>query len=267
MNNSKVVFIIGASSGIGLAVAKKLIKEGHKVYCGARRICPVDEVKSLIVDVVKPETVEVAVKQIIDENGRLDWFVYSAGFSMASPVEYVNEEDYKYLYEVNFFGALRSLKLILPQMRKLGYGRIALIGSMGGLIPIPYDAYYSSSKSALMMLGKNLNLETKRYNIRTVTVLPGGTQTHFTFKRKVYPSNEVGGYYAEMDKSVEILADTELNGMKVNAVANTVVKALKCTCQASFVASGFMNKATLLINKLALDKFIQWVVRMMFKLK
>ncbi len=267
MNKQRVVFIIGASSGIGYETAKILADNGHIVYCGARRNCDNDKVKSIILDVTKPETVKKAVEEIINDNGRLDWFVYSAGFSMASPVEYAEEGDYKYLYEVNFFGALRSLKLILPHMRKNGYGRIALIGSMGGIVPIPYDAFYSSSKAGLAMLAKGVNLETKGFDIRCVTVLPGGTATHFTFKRKVYDSAEVGAYGTDLDKSVEILAETELNGMKAKAVAKTVIKALKCPISSSLKASGIMNKMIYAVYKFTPDCFVQWVVKTMFKLK
>lgn len=267
MDKKRVVFIIGASSGIGYETAKMLADEGHTVYCGARRKCDYDKVKSIILDVANPETVEKAVEQIINENGHLDWFVYSAGFSMASPVEYAEESDVKYLYEVNFFGILRSLKLILPHMRKSGYGRIALVGSMGGIIPIPYDAFYSSSKAGVAMLAKSVNLECKRFDIRCVTVLPGGTATHFTFKRKVYDSSKVGAYDSDLENSVDVLAQTELSGMKAKSVAKTVKKALSCPFSHSLKASGFMNKMTYAVYKFAPDCFVQWIVRTMFKLK
>lgn len=267
MNKQRVVFIIGASSGIGYETAKKLIEKGHKVYCGARRNCDLEGVKSIILDVANPETVDRAVQEIIEENGRLDWLVYSAGFSMASPIEFAKEEDYKYLFEVNFFGALRTLQIVIPHFRKNGYGRIALIGSMGGAIPIPYDAFYSSSKAALSMLAKNVNLETKRFDIRCVTVLPGGTATHFTFKRKVYDSKEVGAYRTDLDNSVEVLAETELSGMKARSVAETVYKALNCCCSSPIKPSGLMNKLTYAIYKFSPECFIQWIVKTMFKLK
>lgn len=267
MNNQRVVFIIGASSGIGYETAKKLIEKGHKVYCGARRVCDIKEVKSFTLDVTKPETVYKAVEEIINENGRIDWLVYSAGYSMASPIEYAKEEDYKYLFEVNFFGALRTLKTVIPHMRKSGYGRIALIASMGGAIPIPYDAFYSSSKAGLSMLAKSVNLETKQFDIRCVTVLPGGTATHFTFKRKVYDSKEIGSYAVDFDNSVEVLAQTELSGMKAKAVAGTVVKALNCPHSSPIKPSGLMNKMTYLVYKLTPECFVQWIVKSMFKLK
>ena len=267
MNKERVVFIIGASSGIGYATAKKLVEKGHKVYCGARRTCEIVGVKSFILDVSNPETVKNAVKEIIEENGRLDWLVYSAGFSMASPIEYAKEEDYKYLFEVNFFGALRTLQLVIPHMRRNGYGRIALVGSMGGTIPIPYDAFYSSSKAALSMLARNVNLETKHFDIRCVCVLPGGTATHFTFKRKVYDSKEVGAYCVDFENSVQGLAEIEMSGMKAKSVADTVVKAFNCSFSCETKPSGLMNKLIYVVQKLSPEAFVQWIVRRMYNLK
>lgn len=267
MNKERVVFIIGASSGIGYETAKLLVEKGHKVYCGARRHTDLALAKSFILDVANPESVESAVKEIIEENGRLDWLVYSAGFSMASPIEYAKEEDYKYLFEVNFFGALRTLQMVLPEMRRNGYGRVALIGSMGGEIPIPYDAFYSSSKSALTMLARNVNLEMKRFDVRCVCVLPGGTATHFTFKRKVYPSNEVGAYLVDFENSVESLAKIEIQGMKAKSVANTVLKALNCSFSCQPKASGLMNKLIYVVQKLSPEAVIQWIVRRTYNLK
>lgn len=267
MNKERVVFIVGASSGIGYETAKKLVEKGHKVYCGARRMCDVGGAKSFVLDVANPETVENAVKDIIEENGRLDWLVYSAGFSMAAPVEYAKEEDYKYLFEVNFFGALRTLQLVIPHMRRNGYGRIALIGSMGGEIPIPYDAFYSSSKAALTMLARNVNLEAKRFDVRCVCVLPGGTATHFTFKRKVYDPKEVGAYCVDFENSVQNLAEIEMSGMKAKSVADTVVASLNCAIACCTKPSGLMNKMIYVVQKISPESFIQWIVRRMYGLK
>lgn len=266
VKDKKIVFIIGASSGIGLATAKKLSSMGHTVYCGARTACPDPNIKSFILDVANRATVTDAIQKIYEENGRIDWFVYSAGFSMAAPIEHAKETDYRYLYEVNFFGAMASLQAILPIMREKNYGRIALIGSMGGIIPIAYDAFYSSSKSALEMLSKNLNLEVKSYNIRCTAVLPGGTVTRFTYKRKVYPEKKVGIYADDLHNAVISLADTELSGMSPESVANSIIRNLNKTNPPTFVSCGMINKMFFLAKKFFPDRLIQSIVAKKFKL-
>ena len=151
--------------------------------------------------------------------------IYSAGFSMAAPIEYAKEEDYKYLFEVNFFGALRAIQLIIPHMKKKG-GRVILIGSLGGDLPICFDSFYSSSKAALEMLCRAAYGELKPYGIKVTGVLPGGTSTGFTFKRKVYSDSETGGYSGNMNKAVAALANMEQSGMTPEAVAGIICNLL-----------------------------------------
>lgn len=262
----KIVFIIGASSGIGLSTARKLCNDDTVVICGARTECPDKRVKSIILDVAVPSTVDKAVKEILEEYGKIDWFVYSAGFSLAAPIEYTESLDYEYLFDVNFFGVLTSLQAILPKMREVGYGKIILVGSTGGFIPIAYDAFYSASKTALIMLARNLNLETKKYGLRTTTVMPGGTATRFTFKRKVYPSDEVGGYADEVHVAVASLAQTEQNGMSPERVAGIVISTLNKKNPPNFLSCGFLNKLFYLAEKFLPDRLIQYMVAKKFKL-
>ena len=258
--NDKITFIIGASSGIGLATAQKLVDQDDTVYCGARSECPDSRITSIKLDVTQPMTVTSAVEEIINKTGRIDRLVYSAGYSMAAPVELAEETDYRYLFEVNYFGALTAVRAVLPHMRVNGEGKIVFVGSMGGVLPIAYDAFYSSSKAALMMLGKELNLEVNRYGIRVSTVLPGGTSTRFTFKRKVYSADQAGVYGGELDKSVGTLAGIEQGGMSPDAVADTIIKVLYANNPPAVVASGMKNKAYYFSEKLMPEKLTRHFV-------
>lgn len=255
-----VILVIGASSGIGLAAAQKLTDEGNVVYCGARTACPDERITSIIMDVTKPQTIADGVEKILEQTGKIEQLVYSAGFSMAAPVECAQEDDYRYLYEVNFFGALAAVRAVLPHMRYRKYGKIVLIGSIGGVLPIAYDAFYSSSKAALMMLGKELNLEVNPYGIRVTTVLPGGTATRFTYKRKVYSADRVGVYSPDLDKSVGTLAGIEQGGMEAEEVADTICKALAADNPPTVIASGIKNKAYYVSQKILPDKLTQYLV-------
>lgn len=262
----RVVFIIGASSGIGLATAQKLADEGNVVYCGARTACPDERISSIILDVTQPQTVTDAVEKIISETGTIEQLIYCAGYSMAAPVEYAQEADYRYLYEVNFFGALNAVRTVLPFMRINEYGKIVLVGSIGGILPIAYDAFYSSSKAALIMLGKALNMETNPFGVYVTTVLPGGTATRFTYKRNVYPAAEVGDYASDLDKSVGTLAGIEQGGMEAIEVADTIIKTLDNPKPPSVVASGLKNKTYFAAQKILPDKLTQYLVSNQYNL-
>lgn len=247
--SGKTALVYGASSGIGLGVAQKLADEGAKVFCAARRECPDERITSVLTDVSKPGEAENAANGIGTTAGGIDVLVYSAGYSMAAPVEYAQETDWRYLFEVNFFGALRSIKAAIPHMVQNG-GRILLISSLGGSLPIVFDTFYSCSKAALDMLAKSLRTELKPYNIFATALQPGGTATEFTFKRKVYPTQDIGDYAQRLQQAVSNLAHMEQSGMTPDAVAQAALKILKSDNPPIVSAAGFTNSCIKLSDKL-----------------
>lgn len=183
LTSAAVALVIGASSGIGLEVAAKLASMGYRVVNISRNGCPSERIRSISADISQGSELEDAIKTVGEDYGRVDVMVYSAGFSMAAPVEYAREKDYRYLFEVNYFGALRAVQSVLPYMKE-GGGKILLISSMGGVLPIPFDSFYSSSKAALDMLAKEMRIELKPYNIIVTSVRPGGTATGIHLQEK-----------------------------------------------------------------------------------
>lgn len=257
----KVAFIIGASSGIGLETSKLLLASDWRVYNGSRTPAPEPGVENFLLDVSDEKTITAAVDKIVTANGKIDALIYSAGFSMAAPVEHAAPADYRYLFEVNFFGAVAAVKAVIPVMRDNDGGRIVLISSMGGVVPIAFDAFYSSSKAALDMFTKEADMELRPYNIRISNVLPGGTCTDFTFKRKVYSREQAGSYTDSMNKAVIALADIEQNGMEPKSVAQTVMSTLTAANPPQLVASGFVNKSLKMANKLLPNRLTQMITR------
>lgn len=238
-----VTFIVGASGGIGGAAARKILTEGGTVVGGSRTDSGIEQVKSYYLDAERKETIYDTINNIISDHGRIDNFVYCAGDSMAAPLEHTTDEDARHLFEVNFFGFVRCLKKIIPLMREQGGGRVIAISSMAGEFPIPFDPFYSASKAALTMLIKELSIELAPYNIFLTSVMPGGTSTDFTFKRKIY-SREDGGVYAdEMEKAAEMLEKIEQNGDAPELVATQIVDILKSKKPPVTSATGMKNKA------------------------
>lgn len=233
--------IVGASSGIGCECAKKFVACGDTVYNCSRRECPVENVKNLTLDIVNTVDIAKCVRTIIECEKRLDTVIDCAGFSMAAPLESVRAEDYRYLFDVNFFGAIELIRAVIPHM-KLAGGRIILISSLAGLTPIPYDPYYAASKAALNMLAESLSFELEKQRIYITSLMPGGTKTEFTFKRKIYREEEVGMYEDDMQKAVSSLHNIEQNGMSAAAVADTVLSVAEMEKPPVLIASGFKNK-------------------------
>lgn len=218
------VVVVGGSSGIGYETCVRLVNRGWEVINVSRTPCNNAKVHNICADVTCGSEACSAISSAAEKYG-LSALVYCAGFSMAAPIEYAKESDYKYLFEVNFFGALKAMQTAIPFMKKKG-GKIVLVGSLGGDVPIVFDSFYSCSKAALEMLSREANTELNRYGITSTAILPGGTATNFSFKRKVYPEEENGTYGKSLNKAVAALNNMEQSGMKPSRVAEDIYKVL-----------------------------------------
>jgi len=186
IENKRVVLVTGASSGIGLACAAHLAGRGFRVYGTSRRtaISSTENLTMLTTDVTNEYSVDKTVATVLDREGRLDILVNNAGMAIAGPVEATSIEEAKQQFEVNFFGALRVCRAVLPAMRGRGSGYIVNIGSIGGVIAIPYQAMYSASKFALEGLTEALRMEVRPFGIRVVIIEPGDHKTSLTQNRQ-----------------------------------------------------------------------------------
>lgn len=264
-NSRHIALVIGASSGIGLEVAKKLADSGMTVYGAQRTPCPYDKVNSIQMDVTEDGSIASGINGIISEKGGIDILVYCAGTSMAAPVEYATDEDMRHLFNVNYFGAVKAVQSVVGQMRSQRNGRIVLVSSVGSTLPIAFDAFYSGSKAALNMLCKELEIELSPYNIFVTSVCPGGTATRFTFKRKVYPDQDVGVYADAQNKAVISLANIEQGGMSAETVAESIVRVLESAHPKSIVAAGATNKSYMFLDKVLPTRVSQFLNKNQYK--
>lgn len=223
-SNVKTAIVVGGSSGIGYETCVRLVNRGWHVVNISRTPCKNQKIANIAADAAAGSAVPDAIKKVAGECS-VSALVYSAGFSMAAPIEYAEERDYRYLFEVNYFGALAAVRAVIPFMKHKG-GRIVLVGSLGGDIPISFDSFYSSSKAALEMLCRAAYSELKPCGIRVTGLLPGGTATGFTFKRKVYSDEENRGYSSNVNRAVAALANIEQGGMSPGAVAEIIYNIL-----------------------------------------
>lgn len=249
----KLAVIIGASSGIGYETAIKLIGRNYRVVNISRTPCRWEAVANCKADISAEGELESGIKEIGAALKSIDVLIYSAGFSMAAPIEKAENKDFRYLFEVNYFGALRAIQSALPFMKEKG-GRIILVSSMGGILPIAFDSFYSSSKAALNMLAKSASTELADFNIRTTAVLPGGTSTTFTFKRKVYSDDACGEYFSRVNQAVSSLADIEQNGMSAGEVAKMIVGCIEDKNPPVLLHCGAVNKMYAAAQRILPDK-------------
>lgn len=248
----KTAVVVGGSSGIGYETCVKLSGRGWNVINISRTPCKNPKISSVAADAAAGSALPDAINKIAEKN-EISALIYSAGFSMAAPVEYAKESDYRYLFDVNFFGALKSVQAAIPHMKQKG-GRIVLIGSLGGEVPIVFDSFYSASKSALEMFARSAYSELKPYNIKVTAVLPGGTATGFTYKRKIYPDEENLAYSGGVNRAAASLANMEQGGMHPTDVAEIIYGVLIADKPPVIKVCGAKNTALRLLTRIAPEK-------------
>ena len=221
----RVALVTGASSGIGLACAAYLAARGLRVYGASRSGSSAAGVSMLTMDVTDDASVEAAVTALLRREGRLDIVVNNAGMGVAGPVEVVSVEDAKRQFEVNFFGILRVSRAVLPVMRRQRMGYIVNIGSIAGLIAVPYVSMYSATKFAVEGLSESLRMEVRRFGVRVVVVEPGDHKTAFTQNRQVSGLTAgTEGYRSAMETMLAKAAHDEQSGPAPERIAQLVYR-------------------------------------------
>ena len=224
----KIAVVTGASSGIGYYTAKALASKGFTVYALNRRELEDLQIKFIKTDICDENAVSSAIKQIIDIEGGIDVLINNAGGGISGAVEFTESSDAKKLFDLNFFGTVNVTKAVIPYMRKQGSGRIINISSVAAIAPIPFQTYYSATKSAIMTYSMALANELKTFGIVVCTVLPGDIKTGFTSSRK---RSDAGDdiYKGRISRSVSKMENDERNGMPPEKAGK-------------FIASVAMNK-------------------------
>ncbi len=218
-----VILITGVSSGFGLAIAQLLAEEGHIVYGTVRReVEPLNGVHYLKVDVRDRETVKNAVKQVVDQEGHIDVLVNNAGMGIGGPVEFATEEEIKEQMDTNFMGLVHFVTAVLPYMRVQKSGKIIAISSIGGLMGLPFQGFYSASKFAIEGYCEALRLETKQFGIKVVVVRPGDFSTGFTGNRRKTVNADASRIYTSYAKSMLKVEQDEVGGLKPQVLAHKI---------------------------------------------
>jgi NAD(P)-dependent dehydrogenase (short-subunit alcohol dehydrogenase family) len=184
-NQQKPVLITGCSSGIGHCVAAGLKQRGYRVFATARRTESVEMLleegfESLQLDLSDSESIHQAFQQIMQQTGGQLYALFNNGaFGLPGAVEDLSRENLKYQFETNVFGWLELTNLVIPVMRKQGYGRIIQNSSILGFVAMPFRGAYNASKYAIEGLSDTLRLELKGTGIYVSLIEPGPITSKF----------------------------------------------------------------------------------------
>jgi short-subunit dehydrogenase len=178
-SSQPVALITGASSGIGRASALALAKVGYRVFGTSRKpiAAPAIGITMLVADVTDDASVQTLIAEVMTAAGRIDLLVNNAGYALSGAAEESSIGQVQALFENNFHGVVRVTNAVLPIMRTQGVGRILNVGSVVGLIPGPFGAYYSASKHAIEGYSESLDHEVRPFGIRVAVIEPWATKT------------------------------------------------------------------------------------------
>ena len=226
-NDRGVALVTGASSGIGEATAKRLVKAGYKVYGTSRRGSQAGQrsYEMLALDVTSDESVDAAISELMRREGRIDLLVNNAGFSVApAGAEEVSITQAKSIFDTNFYGIVRMTRAVVPYMRRQGSGRIINISSVLGFLPAPYMALYAASKHAVEGYSESLDHELRTRGIRVSIIQPAYTRTAFE-SNLLEPDLKLDEYRAIRTALAKRVTEVVEAGDDPDIVAGVVLKA------------------------------------------
>jgi NADP-dependent 3-hydroxy acid dehydrogenase YdfG len=225
----KVVFITGVSSGFGKCMSEYLAPKGYTIYGTSRRLLENGQpYKVLQADVTDRASVEAAIKTILKNEGRIDVLINNAGIGVSGPIEFTSTEDIKIQMDTNFMGIVNVIQSVLPAMRSQRSGTIINISSIGGIMGLPYQGFYSASKFAVEGLSEALRMELKPFNIKVVVIRPGDFFTGFTSSRKVERELNINGpYEQQFQKTISIIEVDEGGGMQPDYLARKMYRIIR----------------------------------------
>ena len=175
-------------------------------------------------DVDSDASVKACVDEVLARAGRLDVLVNNAGFALAGAAEETSIEEAKEQFETNYFGVVRMVKAVLPRMREARSGRIITIGSLAGLIAIPYNAFYASTKFALEGYMEALWFELKPFGIGVSLIEPGFVRTAINQSTR-FVAAPLKAYDGPRDRAIAVVDRSVEKGIAPELVAKIVLRA------------------------------------------
>lgn len=223
--NNKTIFITGATSGFGHAMALRFAAEGAKIVATGRRADRLAELKTTLKDKVHTLALDVQDKQAVQNAiaslpaafAQVEVLVNNAGLALGfDPTPNTSLEEWEQMVDTNIKGVLYCTHTLLPQMVARDSGHIVNIGSIAGTYPYPGGNVYGSTKAFLKQFSLNLRADLLGKNIRVTNIEPGMVETEFSVVRFHGDEKKASSVYAGMKP------------LSAEDIANTVLFALTC---------------------------------------
>lgn len=261
--DGKVVWITGASSGIGKALAAECALQGAQVILSARRLEELEKVRvsllhpdhhiSIAMDITDEAQVRHAYEQVLDQKGRIDLLINNAGLSQRALITETSMQTERAIMEIDYFSQVFLTKLALPTFIAQKSGRIAYISSVAGLLGTQYRATYSAAKAAIHMWANSLRAEVAQDSVKVSVIFPGFVKTNVSFNAL----NGAGKPQAHQDQAIE-------NGLEADDFAKQTVAAL-LNGEEYIVVGGAKEKLGVWVSRLSPETLYKMIRKMKVK--
>ncbi|WP_028887400.1 SDR family oxidoreductase [Tenacibaculum ovolyticum] len=265
---SKVILITGASSGIGKAIATYLQAKNYTVYGTSRNPDKLNLPFAMVaLDVTDSKTIELAVKEVIGQEGRIDVLINNAGKGITGSIEDTPTDEMRDNFNTNFFGVIDVAKAVLPQMRKQKSGIIINVTSIAGYMGLPFRGIYSASKGALELVTEALSMEVKSFGVKVINVAPGDFETNIASGRYHTPVFEESAYKEKYTENLALMDSHVSSGMNPVVMAKEIHKIIeKKNPKIHYKIGGFMEKFSVVLKRILPDKIYEKLLMNHYKL-
>ena len=266
---SKVVFITGASSGIGKSIGEFLFNKGFTVYGTSRT--PNNYMNSVFpliaLDVRDTKSIQSAIADVISKAGRVDVVINNAGVGITGPIEEIPAKEIQNNFETNLFGPIEVMKAVLPQMRKQQSGLIINITSIAGYMGLPYRGIYSASKGALELITESLRMEVKSFGIQITNVAPGDFATNIAVGRFHAPLVKGSPYEIPYGNTLKMMDEHVDSGSNPNEMAAAIYMIIQNpNPNVHYKIGAFMQKFSIVLKRILPDKVYEKMLMNHYKL-
>ncbi len=267
----KIILITGISSGFGRETARLLAEKGHIVYGTVRKITEQhSSVNYLTMDLTDMDSIKNAVSAVIKKEGRIDVLINNSGMHTGGPLETSPVEHMKLQMDTNFTGTVMLTREVLPLMRKQGGGTIINFSSIGGLMGLPFQGYYSAAKFALEGFSEALRMEVSQFKIKVVLINPGDFHTSNSANRRNYlaPSGSEDAYNKQFETSLTQIEKDEAKGWQPVILAKKLVKIVDCkNPHQRYIIASFEQKMAVVLKYVLPGKLFRMILQDHYKMK
>ena len=264
----KRVFLTGASSGIGLAIAKSLSTCGDEVWGTSRNLIRLENVAGLhpvLLDLSDPNSIASAFKNALAEAGNFDVVINNAGSGHFGAAEHLSGDEVEKQFQILVFGHLQLMRLALVAMRAHGKGLIINVTSLASRLPVPFMAAYNAAKAAMAAYTMSIQLELPDSNVRIVDLQPADIST--AFNDAVPKHVEQDSRYKERVAKTWVIVDRNLkNAPPPELVAKHILRLIDSSNPPPriTVGDGFQSKVAPLIFRFLPQRVRVWGLKMYY---